>query len=95
MALILDQILSDLRISQRELSRRSGVTQAHISLILKGKTDPSIGTLEKIADGLGCEVPDLFNRERVRTFTCPHCGKEICAQVDTATHIKFITKNSI
>ena len=95
MALILDQILADLRISQRELHRRSGVTQAQISLILQGKTDPSIGTLEKIAKGLGCEVPDLFDRERVRTFTCPHCGKEICAQVDTVTHIKIITKDNI
>ena len=44
----------------------------------------SMRTLIKIADVIGCEVPDLFigfsNKQEspLPTLVCPHCGKEVC-----------------
>ena len=90
MAFILKQILADKNVSQHELSRRCGVTQAMISKIIAGKQDPSIGTLEKMAAALDLEVPDLFDRQKFKTVTCPHCGEKITVKVDAISHIEVI-----
>ncbi len=42
-----------LAITQKELSTRSGVSQANISRIENGSYHPSISVLKRIADGLG------------------------------------------
>lgn len=46
--------------SQRELSSSSGVMQADISKIEKGKGNPTLTTLQKIAKSLGRTVSSLF-----------------------------------
>lgn len=53
------------RISQKELSEKSGVTQATVSRILSGKiADPHIETIEKIANGLGRSASALMSESR-------------------------------
>ena len=47
-------------ISQRELSRTSGVIQAEISKIEQGKGNPTISTLQKLAKALGRTVASLL-----------------------------------
>ena len=47
-------------ISQRELSRSSGVIQAEISKIEQGKGNPTVSTLQKLAKSLGRTVASLF-----------------------------------
>lgn len=37
--------------------------------------NPTIETLQKIADAIGCRVGDFF-RDEIDTFTCPNCGQE-------------------
>jgi ribosome-binding protein aMBF1 (putative translation factor) len=44
---------NQLAITQKELSTRSGVSQANISRIENGSYHPSISVLKRIADGLG------------------------------------------
>lgn len=44
--------------------------------------NPTVGTLKRISDVIGCKVGDFFIDELDNTgnesgFTCPHCGKEI------------------
>ena len=58
-----EEILSTLRqareaagLSQRELSARTGITQAHLSKIEKGSVDPGISTLIDVARALDLEV---------------------------------------
>ncbi len=51
------------RLSQRELARRSGVSNAAISLIEGNKTDPSIGLLKRVLGGIPISVADFFNAE--------------------------------
>ena len=52
-------------ISQRELARKVGVSNGTISQIEKGKSDPSVGLLKQILDGLGLSIADFFE-ERVQ-----------------------------
>ncbi len=51
------------RLSQRELARRSNVSNAAISLIESNKTDPSIGLLKRVLEGIPVSVADFFNAE--------------------------------
>ena len=47
-------------ISQRELARNVGVSNGTISQIEKGKSDPSVGLLKQILEGLGLSIADFF-----------------------------------
>ena len=40
-------------LTQEELSRKSGINQANISKLEHGKANPSVSTLQKLANGLG------------------------------------------
>jgi transcriptional regulator with XRE-family HTH domain len=47
-------------LSQRELARRVGVSNGTISQIEKGKSDPSVGLLKQILEGLELSIADFF-----------------------------------
>lgn len=49
-----------LKISQAELSERSGIAASHLSYIEHGKANPTLEVLEHLAEGLGCTVLDLL-----------------------------------
>ncbi len=48
-------------ISQRQLARRAGVSNATVSLIEHGRTDPSLGLLRRILDALGVSFAEFFS----------------------------------
>ena len=50
-------------LSQRELAKRSGVTNATISLIEQDKVSPSVSSLKKVLDGLPMSLADFFTFE--------------------------------
>ncbi|MDG1708463.1 MAG: cupin domain-containing protein [Emcibacteraceae bacterium] len=52
-------------ISQRELARKVGVSNGTISQIEKGNSDPSVGLLKQILEGLELSIADFFE-ERVQ-----------------------------
>lgn len=45
-----------LNITQTELSRKTGITQADISRIENGTRNPSLAMMKKLAKGLGMEL---------------------------------------
>jgi transcriptional regulator with XRE-family HTH domain len=47
-------------ITQAELAERCGTTQQQIARIENGSVDPRLSTLQRIAEALGCELPDLL-----------------------------------
>ena len=47
-------------LSQRELARRAGVTNATISLIENRKSSPSVASLKKVLDGIPISLTDFF-----------------------------------
>jgi transcriptional regulator with XRE-family HTH domain len=50
-------------LSQRELAKRSGVTNATISLIEQNKVSPSVSSLKKVLDGMPMSLEDFFTFE--------------------------------
>lgn len=50
-------------LSQRTLARLSGVSNATISLIEHGRTDPSMGLLKRILDAMGVSFAEFFAAE--------------------------------
>ena len=58
------QVLIDARIdcgmTQRELADRTGMTQGDISKIEHGNANPSVKTLQRLADGLGMTLKLSF-----------------------------------
>jgi len=50
-------------LSQRKLAALSGVSNATISLIEHGRTDPSMGLLKRILDAMGMSYSEFFSSE--------------------------------
>lgn len=51
------------KLSQRELAKRAGITNATISLIESNRLNPSIGVLKKVLDGVPIGLADFFSLE--------------------------------
>lgn len=51
-------------LSQRKLAHLAGVSNATVSLIEHGRTDPSMGLLRKILDSLGVSFAEFFASEK-------------------------------
>ena len=49
------------KLSQRQLSERTGITQADISRIESGEANPTLETIKRIADGLGMSLTISFS----------------------------------
>ena len=50
----------DQQLSQRQLSEKTGITQADISKIESGEANPTLETLKKLASGLGMNLNISF-----------------------------------
>ena len=50
-------------LSQRALAKRAGVTNATISLIESGRTNPSVGALKRVLDGIPIGIAEFFAGE--------------------------------
>ena len=48
--------------TQSELALKSGLAQAVVSNIERGASNPTMRTLERLADALGCELRVTFTR---------------------------------
>ena len=53
------------KMSQRGLARRSGISNATISLIESGKLNPSIAVLKSVLDGLKTDLAAFFAEHAV------------------------------
>ena len=75
--LTVKKILSDRKITYRDLANSLGVSATAVSLMING--NPTLSTLERIAAALGVPVVDLFDRPAGSDAdtVCPHCGKPI------------------
>lgn len=62
----LKRVRSAQRLSQRQLARRAGVSNAMICLIEKGRSQPSLGLLKRILDAVPISVADFFSLELPR-----------------------------
>lgn len=72
MELRVKELLKKKGVMHKELAEKLGVTDIALRASLKG--NPTIGTLEKVANVLGVSVPELFASQPTNTITCPKCG---------------------
>lgn len=65
-----------------ELADKMGINRVNLSNMVNG--NPTVETLNKIADAIGCPVTELFEKPQSDGFsiTCPSCGKSIKIKVD-------------
>src|SRR5215510_7203049 len=49
-------------LTQKELAKRTECTQSYISQIEQPDARPTLGTLQKVAEALGCPVSDLVRK---------------------------------
>ena len=49
-----------LNLTQKDLAERSGITQADISRLENGNANPSLRTLQRLADGMGMKLKVEF-----------------------------------
>jgi XRE family aerobic/anaerobic benzoate catabolism transcriptional regulator len=50
-------------LTQAELAQRAGLAQPAISLIEPGQANPTVQTLQQIADALGCALANLLKAD--------------------------------
>ena len=64
-----------------ELADKMGINRVNLSNMVNG--NPTVETLNKIADAIGCPVTELFEKPQSDGFsiTCPNCGKSIKIKV--------------
>lgn len=62
---MLISIRNEMNITQGDLARMTGVSQANISKFENGNSRPSLTTLKKIADGLGKRLVVTFGDREV------------------------------
>lgn len=84
-----DKILNEKNIKRNELAERMGVGKSQVSNILNGG-NPSLDTLQKIADALEVEIKDLFRSQKEKD-TIPLYIKE----GDSLKEIGEIKKGSV
>lgn len=59
-------------ITQKDLAAQIGMTPVGLAKAAGG--NPTVDTLEKIAEALGVPVTELFVPTPTDTLRCPHCG---------------------
>ena len=67
-----------------QVALKMGVTR--VSLTQSLSKNPTISTLQRVADSIGCKVVDFFVDELESTtitpdFKCPHCGGSLDIQI--------------
>ena len=76
------RIRHDLGLTQQEVGDRVGLTTSYVSRIENGRVEPSVKTLERLADALGLTVGELFDLEASRAarraHRCPVSSSGTC-----------------
>ena len=79
MTLRIKEILKERGLTQKDLAQKMAVEEISLSRSING--NPSLKTLQKIADALNVEVADLFTSSKTQ-ITCPHCGKPLNIKIE-------------
>lgn len=72
--------------TQVEIASAMGISKQGLSnIISKGK--PTVETLRKLANAIGCHITDFFEDEEPNTniIKCPKCGTELTLKENVPT----------
>lgn len=74
------EVLKEKGLRASELAKKIGMSESGLNQHING--NPSVKTLEKIADALSVSITELFEKRPEPTLKCPHCGKEIHIKIE-------------
>lgn len=76
------EVIKEKGLTITELAEKMGINRVNLSSMVNG--NPTVETLNKIADALGVPITELFERPKKDSLhlTCPHCGKDINLKVE-------------
>lgn len=74
------KVIKSKGLTVKEVAARMGIAKENLSVHING--NPSVQVLERIADAVGCEVGDFFEKSSNAPLTCPHCGKKIGIKIE-------------
>ena len=69
------EVIQEKGLTINKVAELIGVNRVSLSSAING--NPTVETLEKIANALGVPVSELFEAPKEGVITCPHCGKQI------------------
>lgn len=77
MDLRIKEVIKEKGMTITELADVMGINRVNLSNMVNG--NPTVETLNKIADALKVPVTELFEEPKSdsASLTCPHCGKNI------------------
>ena len=70
---IIDKLISariEANLTQKELAKKCGLKQSNISRLERGKANPTLKFLKKLADSLDCDLVVEFRKREPATETC-------------------------
>lgn len=73
MELRIKEIMKNRGVKGMDLAQSVGISNVSLSNILQGKFNPSLDTLERIAEALNVELYELFAPSK-NLIRCPRCG---------------------
>ncbi|MBP1637252.1 MAG: helix-turn-helix domain protein [Bacteroidetes bacterium] len=71
------EAIEDYNLTSKEVAERMGISTVGLSQHING--NPSVKTLERIAEAIGCNVSEFFIKKS--NTNCPHCGKPITIEI--------------
>lgn len=69
------EVIQEKGLTINKVAELMGVNRVSLSTAING--NPTLETLEKIANALGVPLSELFEAPKEGVITCPHCGKQI------------------
>ena len=80
-------------LSQKEVAVSIGIDQAQYSRIESGKVEPTVSSLEKIAEALGVDISELFSKAKpvdINTY-----DKNVVEKLQLLDELEEVEKKSI
>lgn len=75
------RVIKEKGLTLEQTATKMGISRITLMQSLGG--NPTVNTLQRVADAIGCRVVDFFADEieestpQTPTFICPHCGKPL------------------
>lgn len=75
MNLRIKEVCKEKNITITSLAEKLNIKQESLSRAING--NPTVETLQKIADNLNVPITELFEKPKCNLLTCPNCGAEL------------------
>ena len=80
MALNIKKAISKKGFTSKQVAEILNVSTVSFSNMING--NPTVETLNKISDVIGCDITELFDYKEKSNLICPHCGGEINVKIE-------------